>query len=150
METYSQKTLNKINRLLEIIRNAEVNYKNVADKVDSTDLKEFLERKSSKRLKFINEIKNHIKLEDGQYLTEGQSPTGATIGLWTDVKGWFSSRSTNRVLEEIQKVDNMALKTYEEVLNDADLQMATRNLLEKQKHTIETDLNKIKSPENLK
>lgn len=151
METYGQKTLNKINGLLEKLRDAEVNYKNAAKKVDRTDIKEYLENKSSERLQFINAIKDHIKLKkDGQYLAESGSPTGGTQGLWMDVKGWFSSRTANRVLEEIQKVDKVALEKYDALLSNADLQIETRNILEKQKHSIENAINKVKDPENWK
>ena len=66
-----------------------------------------------------------------------------------DIKKVFSSNNEESMLEEAIRGEKTAVDQYQEVLNETSLPLTTKNVLEKQKETIENGLSNIKTLEDL-
>lgn len=66
-----------------------------------------------------------------------------------DVKSFFSGDNDESMLEEAIRGDKEAVEEYEEVLEDSNIPTSIASLIREQKMKIRTDLNKIKSLEDL-
>ena len=76
--------------------------------------------------------------------------SGTVHRTWMDIKAFFSGDNDESMLEEAIRGDKSAVEEYEEVLEDATLPASIATLLRSQQMKIRTDLNKIKSLEDLK
>jgi len=66
-----------------------------------------------------------------------------------DVKSFFSGDNDESMLEEAIKGDKAAVDEYEEVLEDETLPISVADVIREQLIKIRTDLNKVKSMEDL-
>ena len=75
--------------------------------------------------------------------------TGTLHRAWMDVKAFFSGDNDESMLEEAIRGDKAAVEEYEEVLNESQLPSNVALVIREQLVKIRTDLNKVKSMEDL-
>lgn len=75
--------------------------------------------------------------------------TGTIHRAWMDVKSPFGNNDKS-MLQEAIRGDKPAVKEYEEVLEDEALPMQVATIIREQQMKIRTDLNNIKTLEDLK
>lgn len=146
--TYTEKVGNKLNELLEKSYDAEKGYKKAAEHADSDSLKNFFERKAQQRYEFGHELKSEIR-NYGEDVDKGGSATGALHRAWMDVKALFSADDDESMLEEAITGEKAAVDDYEDVLSETNLPTSTATLLRSQLNQIKSDLEKIKSLEDI-
>ena len=66
-----------------------------------------------------------------------------------DIKAFFSADNDESMLEEAIRGDKAAVEEYEDVLDDKDLPANVASVIREQLIKIRTDLNKVKSMEDL-
>jgi len=147
METYTEEVGKKLNDLLERTYDAEKGYKNAAENVKHSGLKNYFNTKAKQRYDFGHELKNEIKAF-GQEVDKGGSVTGALHRAWMDTKALFSSDNEESMLEESIRGEKAALEEYCQVISETSLPSTTKNVLEKQKSKIEVGLDTIKRLED--
>ncbi|MFD0860621.1 PA2169 family four-helix-bundle protein [Sungkyunkwania multivorans] len=148
MKTYSEKVGSKLNDLLEKSYDAEKGYKKAAENVKNVALKSFFKRKAQERYDFGHELKTEIK-SFGQQVDKGGSLTGAAHRAWMDIKNILGTDSEETMLEEALKGEEAAVSEYRSVLEETNLPISTKNILEKQQAQIQSDLSTIKRLEDL-
>ena len=148
MSNYSEEVGEKLNNLLEKTYDAEKGYKKAAEKVEHSALKNFFNRKAQERYDFGHELKTEIKTF-GQEVDKGGSLTGTAHRAWMDVKALFSNDSAESMLEEAIRGEKSCFDDYCEVLNDASLPSTTKEVLNRQKNSIQSDLSTIKRLEDI-
>lgn len=152
MNDYTEKVGNKLNDLLKKNYDAAQGYAKAAENVKDENLRKYFKRKSEERERFQNELKSEINTRFDQETVESGSITGAAHRAWMDVKSFFSLDNDESMLEAAISGEKAALSDYEDVLceNELCIPQETAELLMNQKVKISSDLETIKSLEDLK
>ncbi len=149
METKNRKLVDQLEEILEKNRDAEKGYKKAAENADSINLKSFFERKSTQRRAFNESLKRELVASYDEIDDDG-SFTGSIHRAWMDVKSFFSGDNDESMLEEAIRGDKAAVEEYEEVLKEEALPISVATIIRDQLMKIRTDLNKIRTLEDLK
>lgn len=143
----------KLNTLLEKIRDSEKAFKKASEQTTPLFLKQYFERKSKERYDFGNELNTEFILSGLQNENSNTNQNTESIGgivskTWMDLKTLFSDNNQS-ILESTISGEKTALKDYNEILNQFTLPLRIRSLLLKQKESIEKDFKTIKKIEDL-
>lgn len=133
---FKKEIANNLNQLLEKNYDAEKGYKDAADKVQNTRMKQFLEEQAQLRYDFGHQIKSEIKAFDGE-VDKGGSVKGSMHRAWMDLKSAVSSDKEANVMEEVQRGEQSALEEYDEVINNSNLPATTKDVLTQQRAKIQ-------------
>ncbi|WP_299780815.1 PA2169 family four-helix-bundle protein [uncultured Formosa sp.] len=144
MKTYTDSIGNKLNDLLEKTYDAEKGFSKAAEHVKETPLKNYFKRKSQERLTFGHELKQELSAY-GQEIDKGGSLTGQAHRTWMDIKSAFTTNNEDAMLEEAIRGEKAAVEEYQNIINETELPLSTKTILESQKYTIESGLEKIKT-----
>ena len=138
---YTVEMSNKLNELLERTYDAEKGFKQAAEKVDNKIIKEFFEDRVQQRYNFGHELKEEIK-SFGQFPDKGGSTTGALHRTWVNFKELFSSNTEEVMLEEVNRGEQEAIETYNDIIHDKEfvLPPTTESLLIRQRNAIRETL----------
>ena len=149
MNTYTDNIGNKLNALLEKTYDAEKGFTKAAENVTETPLKNYFKRKSQERLTFGHELKQELAAY-GQDINKGGSITGQAHRTWVDIKSAFATNNEGAMLEEAIRGEKASVEEYQDIINETDLPLSTKTILESQKHTIESGLAKIKTSADIR
>ncbi|HZJ19230.1 MAG TPA: PA2169 family four-helix-bundle protein [Pricia sp.] len=149
MSTKHEEMVDQLEEILEKNRDAEKGYRKAAENADSANLKNYFEKKSRERKTFNESLKRELVANYDDIDDDGTF-SGTVHRTWMDIKAFFSGDNDESMLEEAIRGDKSAVEEYEEVLEDATLPASIATLLRNQQMKIRTDLNKIKSLEDLK
>ncbi|WP_149276240.1 ferritin-like domain-containing protein [Pareuzebyella sediminis] len=148
METKSKKLVDQLEEILEKNRDAQKGYAKAAENAESHSLQSYFNRKSSERKSFNDALRAELVATYDEIDDDG-SFTGTIHRTWMDIKNFFSGNSDEAMLEEAIRGDKASVEEYEEVLKDTALPMRVSTLIRDQNMKIRTDLNKIRSLEDL-
>lgn len=129
--------LDQINKLLTRNRDAEEGYKEAAENVKDIELKSLFLAQSRQRGEFAMELDREVR-------TLGGNPDGGTSLIsdlhraWINIKSTFASNDDKATVQECQRGDQEALDEYNSVLQETDLVASTRELLLRQKQSIDS------------
>ena len=129
--------LDQLNKLLTRNRDAEEGYKEAAESVKDTELKSLFLAQSRQRRQFAMELDREVR-------TLGGNPDGGTSLIsdlhraWINIKSTFASNDDKATVQECQRGDQEALDEYNSVLQETDLVASTRELLLRQKQSIDS------------
>lgn len=129
--------LDALNKLLTRNRDAEEGYQEAAENAKDTELKSLFLAQSRQRGEFAMELDREIRTLGG----EPDSSTSVLSSLhraWINIKSSFSSDDDKATVQECQRGDQEALDDYNSVLQETDLVASTRELLLRQKQSIDT------------
>ena len=147
--SYSDKMGEKLNELLEKNYDAEAGYKNAAEKVQNSALKNYLLSRAQDRYDFGHELKAELKTF-GQEPEKGTSLAGDAHRLWMDLKTALSSDKDEAVLEECIRGEKASVSEYEDALTNQQFPPKIQHTLSKQVDEVKATLHKVKSLEDLK
>ena len=138
---YTVEMSNKLNELLERTYDAEKGFKQAAEKVDNSTIKEFFEKRAQQRYDFGHALKKEIK-SFGQAPDKGGSTEGTLHRRWIDFKTFFSTNNEEAMLEEVNRGEQEAIDTYNDILHDKEfvLPPTTESLLMRQRNAIRETL----------
>lgn len=149
MNTRNKELVDQLEEILEKNRDAEKGYAKAADNADSASLRAYFQQKSHERKSFNDELKRELVSNYNEIDDDG-SFTGTIHRTWMDIKALFSADNDESMLEEAIRGDKAAVEEYEEVLEDTTIPARLATLIRNQQMKLRTDLNKIKSLEDLK
>jgi uncharacterized protein (TIGR02284 family) len=137
-----------LEEILEKNRDAQKGYAKAAENAESPQLQAYFRRKATDRMQFNESLKRELVATYDEIDDDG-SFTGTIHRAWMDVKALFGNNDKS-MLQEAIRGDKAAVKEYEEVLEDEALPMEVATIVREQQMKIRTDLNNIKSLEDLK
>ena len=149
MSTTQKELVDQLEEILAKNIDAQKGYHKASENAESTSLRSFFEKKAMERKTFNNDLKQQL-IASYDEIDDSGSFTGSIHRTWMDVKAMFSSDNDESMLEEAIRGDKAAIEEYEEVLENTSLPNSIAMLIRDQKLKIRTDLNKIKSLEDLK
>ncbi|WP_375323399.1 PA2169 family four-helix-bundle protein [Flagellimonas sp. GZD32] len=138
---YTVEMSNKLNELLEKTYDAEKGFRQAAEKVDNKTIKQFFMDRAKQRYNFGQDLKAEIKAF-GQHPEKGGSAKGTLHRSWIDFKSLFSKNMEEAMLEEVNRGENEAIETYNDILHDKEfvLPPSTEALLMRQRNAIRETL----------
>jgi len=129
--------LDQLNRLLTDTRDGEEGYQEAAENVKDVELKSLFLAQSRQRGEFAMEIDREIRTLGGD--PDNGTSLGADLHrAWINIKSTFSSNDDKATVQECQRGDQEALNNYNSVLQETDLIASSRELLLRQKQSIES------------
>lgn len=129
--------LDQLNKLLTRNHEAERGYKEAAENAKDAELKSLFMAQSRQRGEFAMELDREVR-------TLGGEPDGGTSiasdlhRAWINIKSTFASDDDKATVQECQRGDQEALDNYNSVLQETDLVASTRELLLRQKQSIDS------------
>lgn len=148
METTNRKLTDQLAEILEKNKDAEKGYATAAENTNHPGLKNFFLKRSNERRDFNLRLKRELATNFDGIDTEG-SYTGSIHRAWMDAKSFFSGNNDEAMLEEAIRGDRAALEEYEELLGVQHLPMTLNQIIKNHAIKIRTDLEQIKSLEDL-
>ena len=137
MNNTKEEILDQLSKLLTLSNDAEEGYKEAADNVDESELKALFLKQSQQRAEFAQELDREIRTLGG----DPDNSTSITADLhraWINIKSAFTSNDDKAVVQECHRGDQEALNDYNAVLQETNLAASTRELLLRQKQSIDT------------
>ena len=129
--------LDQLNKLLTRNHEAERGYKEAAENAKDAELKSLFMAQSRQRGEFAMELDREVR-------TLGGEPDGGTSmasdlhRAWINIKSTFASDNDKATVQECQRGDQEALDNYNSVLQETDLVASTREVLLRQKQSIDS------------
>lgn len=129
--------LDQLNKLLTRSHDAEKGYQEAADNVKDNELKSLFLAQSRQRGEFAAEIDREIRALGGEP-DNGTSLAADLHRAWINIKSTVASNDNKATVQECQRGDQDALENYTAVLQETDLVASTRELLLRQKQSIDS------------
>lgn len=129
--------LDQLNKLLTRNHDAEKGYQEAAENVKDNELKTLFLAQSRQRSEFAQEIEREIRTLGGEP-DNGTSLAADLHRAWINIKSTIASNDDKATVQECHRGDQEALDNYNAVLQETDLVASTRELLLRQKQSIDT------------
>ena len=129
--------LDQLNKLLTRNHDAEKGYQEAAESVKDAELKSLFLAQSRQRSEFATELDREIQALGGE-AGNGTSLASDLHRAWINVKSTFANDDDKATVQECQRGDQEALDNYNSVLQETDLVASTRELLLRQKQSVDS------------
>ncbi|OIN58061.1 ferritin-like domain-containing protein [Arsenicibacter rosenii] len=134
--------LDALNKLLTRSHDAEKGYQEAAENAKDAELKSLFLAQSRQRSEYAMELDREVRALGG----DPDNSTSVLSDLhraWINIKSAFASDDDKATVEECKRGDQEALNDYTAVLQETDLAASTRELLLRQKESIESAHNSM-------
>lgn len=113
----NDKVISILNGLIETCRDGQEGFKEAADNATSPELKNFFRDVSRERARFVGELQQEVRTLGGDPEKSG-STAGALHRVWIDVKGTLTGKDDGSILNECERGEDSAVKTFEDALKE--------------------------------
>jgi uncharacterized protein (TIGR02284 family) len=144
----NDKLISHLNDLIETCRDGQQGFKEAAENAKSPELKEFFNRVGLERSQFVGDLQQQIHLLGGDPENTG-STAGALHRAWIDIKGTLTGRDDESILNEVERGEDSAVKTYQETLKK-DVPANVRSIVESQFRRIKEVHDRVKQMRDAK
>lgn len=135
--------ISTLNGLIETCKDGEEGFRKSAEDVTRTDLKSLFNEYSRQRAQFASELQMEVSRIGGSPEQSG-SVSGAVHRGWIDVKSAVSNRDDHAILEEAERGEDSAVKSYRDALGK-DLPADLRASILKQSEQIQQAHDRVRS-----
>lgn len=111
----NDKVISQLNSLIETCRDGQTGFQEAAENVKSPELKQFFNKVSLDRSQFVGELQQQIHALGGDPENTG-STAGALHRTWMDIKGTFTGRDDESILNECERGEDSAVEAYEDAI----------------------------------
>ena len=129
--------------LIRINNDRVTGYSKAAAQAKDDDLQSLFSQLAQQSRQFANELRSYISDSDKD-VTDETTTAGKIYRTWMDVKATFGGDSRKAVLASCEFGEDAAQKAYKEALEEDDLSMDVRAIIEDQKATLRVAHDKIK------
>ena len=141
----NDKVVSLLNDLLTKNYDAEKGYKEAAEKIEHTSLKSYFVSQSKNRYDFGHEIKALIAKYGGEP-DKGTSVAGDLHRTWIAIRNAFASGDQN-IYDECIRGEEAFSEEYGEVLNDEMIPQDMKDMVRKQKESVDKALASLRTME---
>jgi len=142
----NDKTIDALNKLIEINNDRIEGYQTASDETEETDLHtlfaDLIETSERCNVDLIDEVEDL----DGTPV-EGTKISGKFFRVWMDVKAALTGKNRKLILDSCEYGEDMAVSTYDKVIenNSDDLTSDQLEMITSQRELIKNDHDEIKS-----
>jgi uncharacterized protein (TIGR02284 family) len=142
----NDKTVDALNRLVEINNDRIEGYETATDETNEQDLKALFEKFAQNSHTCREELATEIVSLDGT-ATEGTKTSGKLFRVWMDVKAALTGEDRHAILSSCEFGEDQALQTYRDVLKDdrEHLSASQIDMITKQMSLLKGDHDKVKA-----
>jgi uncharacterized protein (TIGR02284 family) len=131
MKLSNDKNLRVLNDLIETCKDGRHGYETAAKDAKDAELSRVFMQYAQQRASYITELKERVRAFGGDPEKTG-SVSGSLHRGWINIKSAVSSNEPHAVLAECERGEDVAVKNYREALNEGELDMETRALIQRQ------------------
>ena len=141
-----EKTIDALNKLVEINNDRIEGYETASKETDEQDLKSLFSQFAQTSYKCKQELTSEIYKLGGNP-TEGTKITGKFFRVWMDVKTALTGKDRKAILNSCEYGEDQAIETYENVLEEEreHLSLAQQSMISTQYTLIKSDHYRVKS-----
>jgi uncharacterized protein (TIGR02284 family) len=141
----NDKTVDVLNKLLEINNDRVEGYETAMKETDEADLKTLFAQLARTSSKFVTELTDEIRSMNGEPV-EGTMISGKFFRAWMDVKAALTGRDRKAILSSCEFGEDKAVDTYEKVLRDDSQNLSTvqQDMVMAQHAIIKADHDKVR------
>lgn len=139
---------NALQNLLQKNYDAEKGFKQVMQKAENPQLKNWLQKQAAQRSQFANEIDSELRKINFEPKDSG-SVAGSAHRVWIDVKTAMSHDKDESILEECIRGEKASVEEYDEQLQNTYLTPSTQAILNNQRKKVHDSLSTVKRLEDL-
>ena len=127
----NDKAVSTLNDLIETLRDGQNGFKEAAENAQNPDLKTFFNQVSLERAQMAGELQQEVHAL-GQEPENSGSAAAALHRTWMDIKGTLTGRDDKAILNECERGEDSAVRTFQDALKDQDLPTNLRTLIDHQ------------------
>ncbi|MFL6215434.1 MAG: PA2169 family four-helix-bundle protein [Blastocatellia bacterium] len=127
----NDKAVSTLNDLIETLRDGQNGFKEAAENAQNPDLKTFFNQVSLERAQMVGELQQEVHAL-GQDPENSGSAAAALHRTWMDIKGTLTGRDDKAILNECERGEDSAVRTFQDALKDQDLPTNLRTLIDHQ------------------
>lgn len=135
-------TISTLNNLIETCRDGEQGFLACAEQVTDKGIKAKLEERARRCADGVRELQDQVRRLGEEPETSG-STTGKMHRGWANFKATITAQSDKSILEEVERGETMALKSYRKAL-DADLPADIHQIVERQYQGAEQNYKEVR------
>lgn len=143
METTSNKTVSLINDLIIINHDRIEGYEKAAKETEDPQLKSLFTHMADESRQFKNELVREV-VNQGGSPAEGTTTSGKVYRAWMDIKAALTGKDRKAIIASCEFGEDAALETYDDALKSEELMGETRNIVTRQKSSLQKSHDKIK------
>jgi uncharacterized protein (TIGR02284 family) len=138
----NQKTLKN---LIQILHDGRDGYRQAAEKVQESQLRELFEMLATQRAQFSRELEPYLAAtgEDNVH-EQGGTVSGAVHRGWVDLKTALTGKDAHSILDEVERGEDSAKKAYSDALDEPNLSPDVRNVIAKQSADVLAAHNRVR------
>ncbi len=142
----NQKTIDALNKLIEINNDRIEGYQTASKETEDSDLKSLFAGLQSTSEQNASELRSEVTSLGGK-AEVGTRVTGKFFRVWMDVKAALTGNDRQTILNSCEFGEDKALETYEDVLesDNENLNSAQQELIRKQKSRLQAEHDKVKA-----
>lgn len=141
----NEAVISTLNNLIETCRDGQEGFKNSAENVKNSELKELFYTYSQQRAKFVGELQDEVRRLGGDPEKEGSISASLHRG-WIDLKSALTGGDDDAIISEAERGEDSAVKNYREAL-DTDLPANVRTLVERQFNEVKEAHDRVRALE---
>jgi uncharacterized protein (TIGR02284 family) len=130
-DTNSKEVIRVLNDLIETSKDGEEGFKECAENVERPELKTLLMDRARDCEKAASELQTLVQRLGGTP-EDSASMTGSLHRRWVDLKGMLTGKSEQAVLNECERGEDVAKKSYKDALDNQALPPDIRAVVERQ------------------
>jgi uncharacterized protein (TIGR02284 family) len=143
MEATSKETVALINELIVINHDRIEGYERAAKETEDPQLKSLFTSMADESRQFKNELVREV-VNQGGSPAEGTTTSGKVYRAWMDIKAALTGKDRHAIIASCEFGEDAALETYEDVLKSDHLVTECRNMITRQKSSLQKSHDKIK------
>lgn len=140
----NDKQIKVLNDLVAKCYDAEKGFKEAAEDVKSTNLKQMFTEYSTQRYNFGHELKSLIKSLGGE-VDKGDTIAAKIHRTWMELKSAIASNEEKNILEEVIRGEEHALEHYQEALDELDAGSIAFNTVVNQRNQIRSVISRVQN-----
>ena len=138
--------ISTLNDLIETSRDGEEGFRQCAESVKTATLKTFFEQKSGRCREAVTQLQQIVR-EMGGDPERSSSMSGTMHRFWVSLRSSISGMSDHAILDECERGEDVAKKSYEKALAQ-DLPGDVRRVVERQYTEVKANHDKVRAMRN--
>ncbi len=136
--------IKKMNDLHELLADSRKGYHEAAEKVESPQLAQFLQRLSAQRNSMQTELAGEIRRFKNDDRLQDGTVKGTLHRAWMDIRDALGASDDINMLDECERGEKYLVERFDEVLNNADIAPTSKQLVSIQRQQVQENLIQVK------
>jgi uncharacterized protein (TIGR02284 family) len=132
-----------LNELIPICRDSEQGFQLAAMDVPDPELARIFAEYSAQRAKFVGELEDRVRVLRAEP-AKGGNPAAALHRAWLDLKAALAASEVHAILAEVERGEDIAVKTYRNALEARDIDDDTGRLIQSQYELVQAAHDRVR------